>query len=231
MANRFIEALSTRGDGSLSRLKRLYRAACKRVHPDASPGAGLGSEAFIALRGEYEAALVELARAANGNKVDRAKRERVVAPSLMEFRRSCALLGDLSRAERFDPYAWAPPIDFVEGLLASADKAFRELPSIPYLEQLAISTLFSGLAGSSALLRRYPGAMTRAAMLYRALGHWSSYEATGKPFELHACRARLLELSDPTVTIIASKHVAEVVDAFPPATAALLSLLGLTQGH
>ena len=49
------------GDYSAARLKRLFRQASKRVHPDLADADG---EAFLSLRREYEEALASLAGAA-----------------------------------------------------------------------------------------------------------------------------------------------------------------------
>jgi hypothetical protein len=55
--NRFIRSMEESGDYSAAGLKRLFRRASKRVHPDLAEADG---EAFLRLRQEYEEALAKL---------------------------------------------------------------------------------------------------------------------------------------------------------------------------
>lgn len=56
--NRLLGLLDYEKDRSVARLKRIYRALCKRTHPDLSRGPDAG---FVELRREYEEALRILA--------------------------------------------------------------------------------------------------------------------------------------------------------------------------
>ena len=244
MENRFLKAMDERGERSGAALKRLYRAACKQVHPDTGGQYGRvgASESFIALRLDYEEAMRLLgetpapadavgngkAREGRGAGTRNAQRRPGLPIALLELREACARLGELAGMKRCDPYSWNPDPEFIIGLLRKADDALPGLSGTAKESLPALFTVLSALSGDAARLRRYPGLMTRACMLYKALHHWRAYSLNGSAEELAACRTRLEELADPTIALVHSNAVAEVVAAFPTAAGCLMAVLGIS---
>jgi len=276
MPNRFLRLMDERGERSVAALKRLYRAACKRVHPDAlragaDPHMGSASDgrAFMTIRAEYEEALAAMRDVPGAGKVivgrpvpreepaaarsparrgsapvnhadpDRdgpaAARTQAGAaavpptrsrepPSLAAFREACARIGTASRAWDDDPYRWKPSVESVTELLVLAHAVSGGRMGA---ELGALETVLSSLIARRAELARYPGIMTRMAMLYRAFSHWSAWRTGGDGLELAACRTRLVELEDPTATLVKSAAVADVTDSFPAAARFLRVAWGL----
>lgn len=255
MTNRFLRAMDRRGERSVATLKRLYRAACKHVHPDTGQqyGRAGASETFIALRLDYEEALIILeygvdyqaertgsvppsgspvaarsqTRAPNPSRLSRPS----ISTDLIAFRDACTRLGALAGHARCDPYEWNPAPEFMIELLRKADEALTRLDGQTVDGASALSTVFSALSGDAVRLRRYPGLMTRAYMLYKALYHWHEFSSRGSATDLDACRTKLEELADPTVALVHSEAVAEVVAAFPTAAATLMAALGINPRH
>jgi len=255
MGNRFLDAMARSGSRSEAALKRLFRAASKRVHPDSSGGtAEAGGEAFIALRRDYEEALAVVKAGASGASADAARMDAPLDPpvaarsgtarpagagvrpprhrdrpkprpeplEVATFRSASARVGASALAGHCDPYAWTLTVGDSGELSLLAERL-----GIDAEGAAALSTVLVSLAREPALLRRYPGLMTRAAILYRAFASWSRYRSGGERFDLAECRTRLVELVDPTVAVVKAKPVADVVAAFPRAAAFLASAWGV----
>lgn len=303
MANRFLDLMDRRGKRSLDLLKRLYRAACKRVHPDAAaqaggqppggtdkPSEGCSSAAFLVIRREYEEALAAISAEAGSsgegshgasesakpwspgawNQAKNAtvhpkassqkgpgprqsatisKKQPIPStsptveegsagqsarpsipirvrepPALGAFRDACARLGADIRSWDQNPYRFKPTPETVTELLVlahavSSGRLERELGSL--------ETVLASLLSRRAELARYPGIMTRYSMLYRALAEWEAWRSGRGDAYLSASRTRLVELENPTVTLLRSNAIQDVTDAFPGAARFLRVAWGL----
>lgn len=113
-----------------------------------------------------------------------------------------------------DAYRWKPSIESVTELLILANALAAERLQA---ELSALETLLSSLVARYAELLRYPGVMTRVKILYSAFSHWAEWRDGWTDDRLAACRTRLLDLENPTATLVKSQAVADVTDAFPGA--------------
>lgn len=295
MANRFLALMDKRGQRSLELLKRLYRAASKRVHPDAAAGANAegqpaadkSSASFLVIRQEYEEALAILnaetaqpwnpgswtqgsqqsgqkppvrhsarsggarsggtkagtthtmaqAEAGQANRDHAGNNARASADThastrtaahaqvhaqepetLRAFREACAQLGSDIRAWDHDPYRWKPSAQTVTELLLLAHAL---TPGRLETERACLETVLAALLARRAELARYPGIMTRYAMLYRAFSAWSLWRNGGDAVDHSACRTQLVDLENPTVTLVRASAIQDVTDAFPGAASFL----------
>lgn len=224
MVNRFLERLGS--GASVPALKKLWRAASRRAHPDS----GGEASTFVALRREYEEALAFLeagiesasrppdrsapAPSADHRAAGPDSRPGPVSPELKAFRDAITALGDAAREAGCDPYRWKPPRALALALVEAA-RGFD--PSAA----LALSRLLAALAESGAEWRRYPGLMNRAFAFYKACAALAAWNRRGWKSDEDASRTRLADLAEPSVALFDSTRFSELPARFAAAASAL----------